>query len=94
MAKKHLPPCWHLVPAPATPPAPEPTILTDEELAEVKALYEPLDALIDQFIETQETWPYDTVLEVLARLTDYYEGLEAHMSAWLDAEIAAEEADA
>ena len=93
MAKKYVPSCWQLVPTHPVP-APEPEQLTDEELAQVHALYEPLDAVIEQFIDTQDAWPYEAVLEALARLTDYYEGLNDHMNTWLDAEIAADEADA
>jgi hypothetical protein len=94
MPKKHLPGCWSLIPANTPEPPTEPDLLTEEELAEVNTLYEPLDALIWQFIETHETWPYDAVLEALARLTDFYEGMEAHVSAEIEKDIAAEEADA
>ena len=92
MSKKHLPGGWSLIPA--NTPAPEPNLLTDEELAAVNTLYAPIEALIQDFIETHDTWPYDAILEALARLTDYYEGMEAFVIAEIDKEIAAEEADA
>jgi hypothetical protein len=94
MPRKYIPSCWQLVPAPVNDHEPAPELLTDEELAQVNTLYEPLDAVIEDFIETHDSWPFDAILEALARLTDYYEGMEAHISAEIDAEIAAEEADA
>jgi hypothetical protein len=80
MSKKHLPGCWSLVPANTPVPEPEPELLTD--------------ALIQDFIESNDAWPYDAILEALARLTDYYAGMEAYVSAEIDKEIAEEEADA
>jgi hypothetical protein len=94
MSKKHLPGCWSLVPANTPVPEPEPELLTDEELAEVNTLYVPIEALIQDFIESNDAWPYDAILEALARLTDYYAGMEAYVSAEIDKEIAEEEADA
>jgi len=94
MPKKIVPACWQLVPTPRHVPEPEPALLTEEELAQVNALYDPLDAVIERFIETQETWPYEAIVEALARLTEYYEGLNEHMTAWLDEQIAIDEADA
>lgn len=94
MPKKIVPSCWQLVPAHAPANDPEPALLTDEELAQVNTLYKPLDALIEEFIETQTAWPYEAILEALARLTDYYEGLNEHMNAFIDEQIAIEESDA
>lgn len=92
MPRKHVPSCWQLVPAPA--PEPAPVMLTDVELAEVNTLYAPLDAILDQYIDDSPEYPYDTILEALARLTDYYEGMQAYIDAEIAKDIAAEEADA
>jgi hypothetical protein len=69
-------------------------MLTDVELAEVNTLYAPLDAILDQYIDDSPEYPYDTILEALARLTDYYEGMQAYIDAEIAKDIAAEEADA
>jgi len=92
MNRKRVPSCWQLVPAPA--PAPEPVFLTDDELAVVKSLYEPIDAILFQYVEDSPEYPYDTILEALARLTDFYEGMQAYVDAEIEKDIAAEEADA
>jgi hypothetical protein len=92
MKRTHVPSCWQLVPAPA--PAREPDLLSDAELAEVTKLYEPIDAILDQYIEHSPEYPYDTILETLARLTNYYEGLQEYIDAEIEKDIAAEEADA
>jgi hypothetical protein len=92
MNHKHVPSCWQLVPAPASEPTPR--FLTDAELAEVNKLFVPIDALLDQYIEESPEYPYDTILEALARLTDYYEGMQAYVDAEIEKDIAAEEADA
>jgi hypothetical protein len=92
MNRKHIPSCWPLVQTPV--PEPEPVLLTDAELAEVNKLFVPLDALIQHYIEDTPTWPYDAILEALARLTDYYESEETFVIDEIANEIAAEEADA
>lgn len=76
-------------------PAPEePELLTDEELAAACAIVEPTTALIDQYIEDSPTYPYDIVLEALTRLRNDYEGEAQDVNTQIDAEIAAEDADA
>jgi hypothetical protein len=83
---------WALTPA--NTPDPAPRTLTDAELAEVNKLVVPIEALIDQYIEDTPAWPYDAILEALARLTDYYESDETFVIDEIAKEIAAEEADA
>jgi hypothetical protein len=78
----------------AEPEPAEPVMLTDAELAAVNTLYAPIDVLLDQYIETSPDYPYDTILEALARLTDYYEGMQAYVDAEIEKDIAAEESDA
>jgi hypothetical protein len=68
--------------------------LTDAELAEVNTLYDPIDAILERYIENSPAYPYDTILEALARLTHYYEGMQAYIDAEIAKDIAAEEADA
>lgn len=94
MPKKHLPSCWSLVPANTPVSQPEPALLTDDELAEVHKLFVPIEAIIEQYIEDSHEYPYDIILEALARAMDYYEGLQAYIDAEIDKDIAAEEADA
>jgi hypothetical protein len=94
MPRKIVPSYWQCVHAPANDPEPEPELLTDEELAQVNTLYTPLETVIEHFIETQTEWPYEAILEALARLTNYYEGLNGHMNQWIDEQIAIEDADA
>jgi len=92
MNRKHVPSCWQLVHAPA--PEPDPDLLTDAELAAVHTLYAPLGAIIERYIDDSPEYPYDTILEALARLTDFYEGMQAYIDAEIEKDIAAEEADA
>lgn len=72
----------------------EPVLLTDDELADVNKVYEPITGIINQYIDDSPTYPYDAILEALARATDYYEGLQQYIDAEIDKDIAAEEADA
>jgi hypothetical protein len=71
-----------------------PALMTDAELAAVNGIVEPTAALIDAYIEASTDYPYDIVLEALHRLTTDYQGEEQYVMAELEAEIAAEEADA
>jgi hypothetical protein len=93
MNRKHVPSCWQLVPAPRLAPE-EPALLSEAELAKVNTLYDPIDAILFQYVEDAPEYPFDTILEALARLTDFYEGMQAYVDAEIEKDIAAEEADA
>jgi hypothetical protein len=90
MPKKPIPSTWSLI----RPPQPEPALLTDAELAKVNTLYDPIEAILFQYVEDSPEYPFDTILEALARLTDFYEGMQAYVDAEIEKDIAAEEADA
>lgn len=68
-----------------------PGTLTEDDLAEVNSIFDPLVDILDAYVDTHpETWTFAAMHEALARAQGYLEDMERD----IDTDIAAEEADA